>query len=849
MPGLGKWAVALLVAALGYLGLNPMNRSIAVLLAALVAAWSVPVHASDIGTAALRPVTVIDREDIALSGLRTLLELLELRGPTNHFGLGRLLVADRTRTVLLIDGRRAGPLPDLDTIPLSIVERIEILDDSAVGPLAGHATSGAVNVVLREDLEGIEAEAGVIQPSEVGAQSPSGSVLWRGPVGRGRLTVGVDSLRRSEIRLADRDYGRSSWREGGSFAEAIGVSPSGNTVIVNSNRLRPTRTETTQSFRSIGDCRTENGYTGTLANPFGSTSEGDTGCGFASGDRNWLSVRYNQTGLLAAFSHPVGSDAEAFSEVRLIPESDAIARLAPSSGRFEITPSDPADFGGTSDDLFRVAHTFAAHGDRVLRHDAREYRLVSGLRGHTAAGLGYEAHVSAYRHEYDRTMGSLVSRSAIQAAIAGGVYDLENPLSSPQDLIRSTSLRLNREYGIDHKEFRLALNGAGIALAGGMSRWLAGAELAAQERHNRVDYRDRTGRSYPASDILGTRASESTEFDGERRRVSPFAELSLPISADWDVTLAGRADEFDDVGAATSHRVATRYRLNHRLTIRSALGAGARAPGLAALNREASSSTAWVCDTRSHGDGEEPCELREVAHEVVANPTLEPERSRHLSVGASLDIAGMSLSADWFRMTFSRIPLAYSGSAQNILDLEAAGALPEGVGSTRDSHGNPVSVRSSYGNTGREEISGLDVALNGAWQTGWADLGLELHWLHRADYQAWDAGAQLPGHLPRHSAHANFRAGRGELTANWSVHARSGYANARQTGRFGSWIGHDLALDVRKPFGLSGASLTAGVLNVGNAQPSVDSANPNAFDPHFDGLRGRTFFLTLKAGF
>ena len=231
VPGLGKWAAALLVAALGYLGLNAMNRSIAVLLATLVAAWSVPVHAGDIGTAALRPVTVIDREDIALSGQRTLLELLQLRAPTNHFGLGRLLVADRTRMVLLIDGRRAGPLPDLDTIPLSMVERIEILDDSAVGPLAGHATSGAVNVVLREDLEGIEAEAGVIQPSEEGAQSPSGSVLWRGPVGRGRLTVGVDSLRRSEIRLADRDYGRSSWREGGSFAQAIGVSPSGNTVM------------------------------------------------------------------------------------------------------------------------------------------------------------------------------------------------------------------------------------------------------------------------------------------------------------------------------------------------------------------------------------------------------------------------------------------------------------------------------------------------------------------------------------------------------------------------------------------------------------------------------------------
>ncbi len=832
-----------------------MNRPFAVFLAALAAAWSVPVHAGDIardgiGTAALRPVTTIDRADMALSGQHTLLELLDLHGTTNFFGLGRLLAADRSRMALLIDGRRAGPLGDRDTIPLSMVERVEILDGNAVGALAGHAASGAVNVVLRKDLEGFETRAAVTRPTGRGAGSPSGGVLWGGRIGEGRMTLGVDGFRRDEIRRADRSYTRASWRDGGGFADTVGVSPAGNTVIVNRNRLRPTKTERTKSFRSLGECRAEDGYTGALGNPFGSMGEGDTGCGFATGDRDWLSLRYDQAGVLATLTHPAGNDAEIFADARLMLESEALARFAPSSGQFEFTPSDPADFGGTGDDLFRVAHTFAAHGDRELRVAGREHRLSSGVRGRTAAGLGYEAHVTAYRYEFDRTVDSLVSESAIRAAVDGGGYDLANPLSSPEDVVRNTGLRLDREYRAGYRELRVALDGAGIALRGGAAAWTAGVELASEERRNRVDYRDVAGRAYPAGDVLGIRsASDRTEYDGERRRASVFAELSLPAGAGWDVVLTGRGDEYDDVGGAPAWRAETRYRLSDGVAVRGSVGAGARPPGFAALNREASRSAAWVCDSGSHGGSGEPCALRKVTHEVVPNPALDPERSRTASVGTALDFGPVSLSADWFRVELSRTPLAFSGSAQDILDLEAAGALPDGVAVARDGRGDPVAVRSSYGNTGREEVSGFDVALDGAWRTDRADLGLTLHWLRRADYEAWNAGARLPGHLPRDSVHATLRAGRGGVAANWSVNARSGYANARGTGRFGSWIGHDLALDVRDPLGLSGASLTAGVINLGDEGPSIDSANPGSFFLDLDSARGRTFFLTLTAAF
>ncbi len=829
------------------------NRPAALFLAAFVAAWTVPAHGGDtapgIGTDMLRPVTTIGREDIVFSGQHTLLELLDLHSGTNFFGLGRPFVAGAGRMVLLIDGRLAGPLQDRDTIPLSMVERVEILDGNAVGALAGYAVAGAVNVVLRKDVEGFEAQGLFSQPAEEGARSQSGSVLWAGPVGKGRMMLGVDSFRRGEIRPADRDYARASWREGGSFSGTVGVSPSGNTVIVNRDGLRPSKADETRSFRSYGNCRTEDGYTGALGNPFGSKGADDTGCGFATAARDWYTYRYNQTGVFAALTHPVGGGAEIFSEVRAMPESRGILRKAPASGQFAFTPSNPADFGGDDDDLFRVAHTFVAHGDRKLRGDRREYRLSLGLRGRAAAGFGYETQVILYRDEYDRTAGPFVSKSAMLSAVASSAYNLANPLSSPQDIVRSTALRLDREYRADYREFSVALNGAGLRLGGGKAKWKAGAELATDKRRNRLDYRDRAGVSYRIADVLGAiSASDTVEYNGERRRASAFAEVSLPFGSGWDATLAVRGDDYDDVGGALSWRVATRYRLTDAVALRASLGAGARPPDFAALRREPSGSVAWVCDSRNHGSSTAPCKLHEVTHDVAGNPALDPELSRSASVGASLKFGRMSFSADWFRIKLSRMPLA-TGSAQAIMKLEAAGALPPGASVTRNRSGDPVAVGSTYGNTGKEEISGFDVSLEGAWPTDWADIELKLHWLRRTDYKAWNAGVRLPGHVPRDSAHALLRARWGDIAAHWSVHGRSGYANARETGRFGSWIGHDLVLDVRKPFGLTGARLTAGVINIGDEEPSVDSANPNALAIDLDSLRGRTFFLSLKATF
>ena len=79
---------------------------------------------------------------------------------------------------------------------------------------------GALNVVLRTDLDGFEARALTRLPSREGGDGWQGSVFWGGAVGKeGRLSVGVDVLDRQEITAQSREYSRSEWQEGGAFNE------------------------------------------------------------------------------------------------------------------------------------------------------------------------------------------------------------------------------------------------------------------------------------------------------------------------------------------------------------------------------------------------------------------------------------------------------------------------------------------------------------------------------------------------------------------------------------------------------------------------------------------------------
>src|SRR5262249_40413760 len=72
-------------------------------------------------------------------------------------------------TLVLVNGRRLASInlsglqqqPDLGGIPLSAVERIEILPSTASGIFGGGATGGVINVVLKQNYRGVDVSSSV----------------------------------------------------------------------------------------------------------------------------------------------------------------------------------------------------------------------------------------------------------------------------------------------------------------------------------------------------------------------------------------------------------------------------------------------------------------------------------------------------------------------------------------------------------------------------------------------------------------------------------------------------------------------------------------------------------------
>jgi len=122
-----------------------------------------------------QPVFQLTREDLEATGLVTIGDVLQdiatggasINRTFNNGGDGSVTISLRNlgsnRTLVLVNGRRwvttLGGSVDLNTIPISMIERIEVLKDGSSAIYGTDAISGVVNVILRENFEGLESSA------------------------------------------------------------------------------------------------------------------------------------------------------------------------------------------------------------------------------------------------------------------------------------------------------------------------------------------------------------------------------------------------------------------------------------------------------------------------------------------------------------------------------------------------------------------------------------------------------------------------------------------------------------------------------------------------------------------
>ena len=194
------------------------------------------------------PIRVITREDIDRSGASNIAQALsylseasvnsngdrpigsgdgvQYGGSTNATTV-QLRGMPRGTTLVLINGRRSGDSAsysdtgqfDLSTVPLSLVERIEVLPAGSSAIYGGDALAGVINIVLRRDANGLETR--IRQSNAEGYRTRQASLLWGKTFARADMTIAASwseesSLYSSERALtADQDYtrfGGLDWR-------------------------------------------------------------------------------------------------------------------------------------------------------------------------------------------------------------------------------------------------------------------------------------------------------------------------------------------------------------------------------------------------------------------------------------------------------------------------------------------------------------------------------------------------------------------------------------------------------------------------------------------------------------
>jgi len=181
------------------------------------------------------PVTVIDRDSIQEQGASQIWDLIRnlevnqgsdtsVAGSNDSSQLqGTASVNLRNlggnSTLTLINGKRFTPAAvvtssgqefvDLNTIPLVMTERVEVLTDGGSALYGSDAVAGVVNVIMRTDFEGLElfADTQGVQESG-GTYEQTFSGIWGSSFNDGdtRFVISAEQFERDPVPLADAQY-------------------------------------------------------------------------------------------------------------------------------------------------------------------------------------------------------------------------------------------------------------------------------------------------------------------------------------------------------------------------------------------------------------------------------------------------------------------------------------------------------------------------------------------------------------------------------------------------------------------------------------------------------------------
>lgn len=566
-----------------------------------------------------------------------------------------------TSTLMLVDGKRVprtnqqqgGSLgQDLGGIPLSAIERIDVLLDGASAIYGADAMGGVINVILKKRYSGTEVRFVYDNTFDKDAGQWTASLSHGFSSGKWSGLVSLANTENNIMLLVDRDQTRSFDRSlyGGTSTGSFGAYRIGQTGSV--SVVSGTLPGLTSNYAAI---------------PANSNGQNLTVASFAASGAPTIDASPREMGATAYIKQRSGFFRLGY-EFNEHLQIEGTVRLSHNyqwdNGvyRRALNVTLPATYPGNPFGVpIRLQKLFYDLPRLVKAADSRNNEFALMVSGKLFADWRYETGVNFARtvaKDIPARLGNgsygnaNMQTAALNAAIAAGrtpslIYDSStqspNAATNLDELFVSTlPIALSDDSQI--WTYSAQANGTIYEWAGGPVRLALGAEY-------REEY-------YDSPETLNV-----AMLPGANRALSAFyAELAVPlVRAEWKWPLLHRLDfnyamrrEGTPSGDANTPRYGIAWRPQPWLMVRAAQGEGFRAPNLFQTNRP---STVFQLPANAAETPIDPLRGNEnfvgriLTYTGGGNPNLKPERSKTQTYGVVVDVprvTGLQLSFDYF---------------------------------------------------------------------------------------------------------------------------------------------------------------------------------------------------------
>ncbi|SFL98877.1 TonB-dependent receptor domain-containing protein [Rugamonas rubra] len=813
-------------------------------------------------------------------------------------------------TLVLLNGRRMAPATsgttiDINSIPLSAVERIEVLTDGASALYGADAIAGVVNFILKKGAAPLQIDVKYSKPQSPGAKDRTVSISKGfGDIDEDGYSVFLAASHQENERLKgfQRDFAKTGIIN---FNDPVTGKPlqffNGSSRSIPPNvtiRYNPTVGKATSVsinpyLKINGKCPARHVDTGDGQCTFDYTSsveiapEIQRDSFYGSG-----SIKLGNSGF-KAFTDISLNNSHVYANIAAYPAEFSLAKSSPLFGKYVAPYLTAEQLAGMTSAT--VKYRLQDLGGRAYDYQSKTTHIVAGLDGNA---FGWDIN-GAFTYSENKAptnyVGGFPLADKFNAALESGAVDpfpyaLGEMPSAMKDALKGTQYVGNfSNTEIKMKGFDVHGSHDLFTLPAGKSQIAVGADYRSSS------YSEKGNAAVSHSEILFD--DDQPAFDYKRSNSGAFTEVLVPVIKGLEVTGSLRYDRVSKLTdnlkggntgndqSASTYKIHTRYQPIKSLVLRAAYGTGFKAASmkeigqpqadfgvtggtyncpLSTANGLANHPLAQFCDTRG-----------QLEVYKGGNPDLKPEKSKQYSFGMVFEPTNsFSAKLDYWNV---EIRDAVTSVSESLIASDPNKYLSLYTTKTKASTGiKSLAIILAPINIGRQENQGIDYDLLFRNKVGEGKLTARLAgtYMLKSRYTTpgtsdkWETSLNEYGSNDKVSFRNVLKASGtyeiGAFTSTLTANYRNGYKDKHHDIENCAVNTNDAAqdcvdvqlqipsyttLDFQTQYKvLKNLELTAGINNLADRTPPLSLRNTGShqlgYDPRYASAVGRTFYLS-----